>query len=245
MARPSPRSEGFSPQHTRFRPEFLDFRRGIRVGNLDDDERITRILKVALEARYRQPFVTERWGRGVYWQWIGFLAKANRAAKPLSSKVSFGCAKFFLMVDTDDQRFKCGLQVERGLLEAPPGQERFELRDDWDWHRLMGALKPKGGMERELKRLVLREGFQVQAGGWHSDLFRYSKSTLPPVTRLRSRPGAGPGKRLGRIPALFLHGRGYRPGNFGNRPGGSHAGHLRGSDPRHAVVHPDAAVIQP
>ena len=57
-------SRGFSPQHTRFRPEFLDFRRGIRVGNLNDDERITRILKVALEARYRQPFVTERWGRG-------------------------------------------------------------------------------------------------------------------------------------------------------------------------------------
>ena len=159
MPRPSVSEQGFSPQHTRFRPEFLDFRRGIRVGNLNDDERITRILKVALEARYRQPFVTERWGRGVYWQWIGYLAKANRTAKPLSSKVSFGCAKFFLMIDTDDQRFKCGLQVERGLLKAPPGQERFELRDDWDWHRLLQALKPKGAMERELKRLVMREGF--------------------------------------------------------------------------------------
>ena len=43
-----------------FRPEFLDFRRGIRVGNLEDHERITRILKLALEARYRQAFVTER-----------------------------------------------------------------------------------------------------------------------------------------------------------------------------------------
>ena len=154
MPRPSACVQGFSPQHTRFRPEFLDFRRGIRVGNLNDDERITRILKVALEARYAQPFVTERWGRGVYWQWIGYLAKANRTAKPLSSKVSFGCAKFFLMVDTDDQRFKCGLQVERGFLKAPPGQDRFELRGDWDWHRLLKALKPKGAMERELKRLV-------------------------------------------------------------------------------------------
>ncbi len=45
-----------------FRPEFLDFRRGIRVGNLEETERITRILKLALEARYQQPFVTERWG---------------------------------------------------------------------------------------------------------------------------------------------------------------------------------------
>ena len=193
MAPSSARSQGFSPQRTRFRPEFLDFQRGIRVGNLDDDERITRILKVALEARYRQPFVTERWGRGVYWQWIGFLAKANRAVKPLSSKVSFGCAKFFLMIDTGEQRFKCGLQVERGFLKAPPGQERFELRDDWDWHRLMQALKPKGAMEGELKRLVIREGFRVQAGGWRSDLFHYSKTTLPTVSRLRAALEQAPG----------------------------------------------------
>jgi hypothetical protein len=34
-----------------FRPEFLDFERGIHVGNLQDNERITRILKLALEAR--------------------------------------------------------------------------------------------------------------------------------------------------------------------------------------------------
>src|ERR1035438_8973859 len=46
-----------------FRSEFLDFERGIHVGNLQDNERITRILKLALEARYGQPFVTERWGR--------------------------------------------------------------------------------------------------------------------------------------------------------------------------------------
>jgi len=56
-----------------FRPEFLDFQRGIRVGNLEDNERITRILKLALESRYGQPFVTERWSRGVHWQWIGYL----------------------------------------------------------------------------------------------------------------------------------------------------------------------------
>ncbi len=94
-----------------FRPEFLDFRRGIRVGNLEENERITRILKLALESRYEQPFVTERWGRGVYWQWIGYLPRANRAAKPISGNVSFGCSKFFLMVDTDEQLFKCGMQV--------------------------------------------------------------------------------------------------------------------------------------
>ena len=69
-----------------FRPEYLDFEHGIRVGNLEEHERITRILKLALEARYAQPFVTERWGRGVFWQWIGFLARANRTAKPLSCR---------------------------------------------------------------------------------------------------------------------------------------------------------------
>ena len=34
-----------------FRPEFLDFQRGIRVGNLEDHERITRLLKLEVEAR--------------------------------------------------------------------------------------------------------------------------------------------------------------------------------------------------
>ena len=62
MQLPADRSQGFYPQNTRFRPKFLDFRRGIRVGNLDDDERITRILKVSLERRFSQSFVTERRG---------------------------------------------------------------------------------------------------------------------------------------------------------------------------------------
>jgi hypothetical protein len=100
-----------------FRPDLLDFKRGIHVGNLEENERITRILKLALEARYGQPFVTERWGRGVYWRWIGFLARANREAKPISSKVSFGCAKYFISLDPEESTFKCGMQVERGYLK--------------------------------------------------------------------------------------------------------------------------------
>ena len=191
---PSPAShQPLSFQNTRFRPEFLDFRRGIHVGNLKDNERITRILKLALESRYRQIFVTDRWGRGVYWQWIGYLAKANRAAKPISSNVSFGCSKFFIMIDKDERLFKCGLQVERGFLKAPEGQARFELRDDWDWHRLLKALKPKGPMEKELKRLVTREGFWLRAGSWHSEVLRFSKSAFPTMSQLRSRLEKAPG----------------------------------------------------
>lgn len=168
-----------------FRPEFLDFRRGIRVGNLEDNERITRILKLALESRYRQPFITERWGRGVYWQWIGYLPRANRAAKPISSHVSFGCSKFFLMVDTDEQLFKCGFQVERGYLQAPREYPDCKLQADWDWHRLLRALKPGSPLERELRRLVLREGFLLHAGSWEAEALRFSKADFPPMRKLK------------------------------------------------------------
>lgn len=168
-----------------FRPTFLDFDRGIRVGNLEENERITRILKLALESRYRQPFVTERWGRGVYWRWIGYLPRANRGAKPLSSHVSFGCSKFFIMVDTDERLFQCGLQVERGYLKAPREYRECELRPDWDWHRLLKALKPKSAMERELRRLVLREGFRIFAGSWEAEPARFSKTNFPSMTKLR------------------------------------------------------------
>lgn len=167
-----------------FRPEYLDFSRGIHVGNLEDNERITRILKLELEAGYGEPFVTERWGRGVYWQWIGYLPRANRAAKPLSSQVSFGCSKFFLMVDTEEKLFKCGLQVERGYLKAPRDYRDCELRPDWDWHRLVKSLTPRGAMERELGRLIKREGFWIHAGTWDEPAsFSLTNWSGPPKLR--------------------------------------------------------------
>jgi hypothetical protein len=167
-----------------FRPEFLDFQRGIRVGNLEENERITRILKLALESRYGEGFVTERYGRGVHWRWIGYLSRANRTAKPLSSHVSFGCSKFFIEVDTEDRLFKCGLQVERGFAKAPRGPRDFQLRADWDWHRLLKALRPGGPMERELARL-LREGFMVHGGSWAEGPSCYSRAGYPGAARFR------------------------------------------------------------
>lgn len=167
-----------------FRPEFLDFHRGIRVGNLEDNERITRILKLELEERYRESFVTERWGRGIFWRWIGFLPRANRTAKPISSDVSFGCSKFFVMVDTDQQLFECGMQVERGFVKAPRKSQQWELRSDWDWCRLLNSLKGKGPIEREFKRL-LREGFLLWGGSWEEEAFCFSREDLPSVTKLR------------------------------------------------------------
>ncbi len=168
-----------------FRPEYLDFKRGIRVGNLEDNERITRILKLALEERYAQPFVTERWGRGVFWRWIGYLPKANKTCKPVSSKVSFGCSKFFLEVDTEEGLFKCGLQVERGYVRAPREARDCQLQSDWDWHRLLKSLKPGSLMERHLKRLLVREGFRLFAGAWSEESEEFSKASFPEMRLLR------------------------------------------------------------
>jgi hypothetical protein len=56
------------PTGEAFRPEWIDFERGIRVGNIEPHERITQILKFGLEKRHGVKFVTDRWGRGVYWQ---------------------------------------------------------------------------------------------------------------------------------------------------------------------------------
>jgi hypothetical protein len=177
----------------RFRPEFLDFQRGIHVGNLEDNERITRILKLELESRYHQPFVTERWGRGVFWQWIALLPRADREAKPISNRISFGCSKFFIEVDTDEKLFKCGMQIERGYVKAPRSFPECRLAPDWDWHRLVKALKPNSPMERELKRLIVREGFRLQAGSWETAPGRFDKANFPTMTKLRRLIGAAPG----------------------------------------------------
>ncbi len=169
----------------RFKPEYLDFQRGIRVGNLADNERITRILKLAIESRFQEPFVTERWGRGVFWRWIGFLSRANRTVKPLSGNVSFGCAKFFVMLDPDERLFKCGMQVERGYEEAPHDRLQCQLKPDWDWHRLLKGLKPNSPVERELKRLTLREGFEIFAGSLEGEATLLTRQNFPGVERLR------------------------------------------------------------
>jgi len=164
-----------------FRPEFLDFQRGIRVGHLEPHERITQILKLSLEDRHGQTFVTDRWGRGVYWQWICFLPKANRLAKPVSSQVNFGCAKYFIMVDREEERFKAGLQIERGFVRTEQYPD-CRLCDDWDWNRLVVGLRDGGPLMKELRRLA-GEDFEIQVGSWESPA-RFSQSDFPSSGRL-------------------------------------------------------------
>ncbi|RPJ57253.1 MAG: hypothetical protein EHM23_21150 [Acidobacteria bacterium] len=183
-----------------FRPEFLDFQRGIRVGHLEPHERITQILKLSLEERYRQTFVTDRWGRGVYWQWICFLPKANRLAKPVSSHVNFGCSKYFIMVDREEARFKAGLQIERGLVDSEP-HPGCQLRDDWDWNRLVAGIKDGGPLFKELRRLT-GEDFEIQAGSWELPN-RFSEANMPAASRLAAMLNSMPPDRWGAFQLFY------------------------------------------
>lgn len=161
------------PTGEAFRVEWIDFDRGIRVGNLQPHERITQILKYGLEQKYDAKFVTDRWGRGVFWQWICWLPRANREAKPLSHDVNFGCAKFFISADREQSVFQSGMQVERGSIREDseiPGT----LQKDWDWHRLMRQCNDGTVLNREMTRLVRREGFIARLIGGTSATFTAS-----------------------------------------------------------------------
>ena len=94
-----PKYVGQEPTGEAFRTEWIDFENGIRVGNIEPHERITQILKYHLMQRYKTPFITDRWGRGVFWQWICWLPKANKQAKPISNGTNFGCAKLFISIE--------------------------------------------------------------------------------------------------------------------------------------------------
>jgi hypothetical protein len=160
---------GELPTGEAFRSEWIDFERGIRVGNLEPHERITQILKFHLEQRYGTPFVIDRWGRGVYWQWICWLPRANREAKPVSHDVNFGCAKLFISADTDEKIFKSGLQIERGYARGPEPYPGCVLKNDWDWHRLIKQCAAGTELDSELHRLVKREGFVAEVGNWEAN----------------------------------------------------------------------------
>ncbi|MBI4444860.1 MAG: hypothetical protein HY645_03025 [Acidobacteria bacterium] len=158
-----------------FQTEFIDFNRGIRVGRLEANQRITQILKTALEARYSEPFVIDRWGRGVFWQWICFVPRSNRMVKKISSGANFSSSKFFIGLDKEERCFQSGLQVERGFIEAPKEYPYCQLRGDWDWHRLLRGLKTDASFHVLLQRLVKQEGFCIRAGGWEK-LKRFSRN---------------------------------------------------------------------
>ena len=169
------------PTGEAFRREWIDFERGIRIGNLEPHERITQILKFHLESRYGTPFVIDRWGRGVYWQWICWLPRANREAKPVPHEVNFGCAKLFISADSDRRIFKSGLQIERGYVAGPEPYPGCLLKNDWDWHRLV---KASAALDAELSRLITREGFVVEVGDWETNVV-FTKRNFQTARQIR------------------------------------------------------------
>lgn len=176
---------GELPTGEAFRREWIDFEHGIRVGNLEPHERITQILKFHLESRYCTPFVTDRWGRGVYWQWICWLPRANREAKPISHDVNFGCAKLFISVEQEQKVFKSGLQIERGYARGPEPYPGCLLKADWDWHRLM---KPSVALEEEFRRLIHHEGFVAEVGDWDANAV-FTKKNFKAARQIRDAVG--------------------------------------------------------
>jgi len=172
------------PTGEAFRSGWIDFQRGIRVGNIAPHERITQILKFYLEQRYRTPFVTDRWGRGVYWQWICWLPRANREAKPISNKINFGCAKLFISADSGTKVFKSGLQIERGYVQGPEPYPGCLLKDDWDWHRLIQQSAAGTELDKELHRLVEHEGFVVEVGDWEANAV-FTKKNFTSARQIR------------------------------------------------------------
>lgn len=173
------------PTGEAFRPEWIDFAHGIRVGNLEPHERITQILKFHLESRHGTPFVTDRWGRGVYWQWICWLPRANRDAKRVSHHVNFSCAKLFISADGDRRVFKSGLQVERGYVSGPEAERPWGLREDFDWHRLVKQCRAGTVFDRELRRLVQREGFIATVIGEQAS-GEWTERNFSSTTRMRA-----------------------------------------------------------
>jgi len=178
------------PSGEAFRPEWIDFDKGFRVGNLEPHERITQILKYRLETRYGTKFVTDRWGRGVYWQWICWLPRANREAKPVSNDTNFGSAKLTISQDRAKRIFQCGCAVERGFVSGKPSIPGILLKKDWDWNRLMAQCAEGTPLDVELRRLILREGFVAAISG--AAAARFTKENFISAKQLRESADAAP-----------------------------------------------------
>jgi hypothetical protein len=65
--------------------------------------------------------------------------------------------------------FTSGLQIERGYAEGPAPYPGCLLQDDWDWHRLVKQCAAGTVLDRELHRLLEREGFVAEVGDFETN----------------------------------------------------------------------------
>jgi hypothetical protein len=59
--------------------------------------------------------------------------------------------------------------IERGYAEGPAAYPGCLLQRDWDWHRFVRACARGTPLERELRRLLVREGFVAEVGDWEAN----------------------------------------------------------------------------
>ena len=145
-----------------FRTRWIDVERGIRVGHLEEHERITWILKQRLGERYNDRFIIDRWGRGVYWQYIWFVPERNWKAKSIGGPGHFASAKYFIAVDQDRRIFQAGLFIESG--HQRDNDPRHVRTREWDWHRFMRHLARDKAFRTTLTRLIRKDGFEARVG---------------------------------------------------------------------------------
>ena len=83
------------------------------------------------------------------------------------------------------------------MIRPPAGNPQIGLGPDWDWHRLLAALVPGGELERQLRRLVRREGVRIDAGSWEPRA-TFGRGEFPDMDLLhRTLAGADPSSWAG------------------------------------------------
>ena len=176
------------PDGSAFQAEWAEAGRGIRVGHLRPEERLTQILKFRLRELFGQDFAIDRWGRGTVWSTIWFVPKPNRLAKGYPGAGHFSSAKFYVGTHSSAEDVRAGFHIESGLARSPDHPEHQRARN-WDWHRFMRALRADAKLDAELRRLVRRDGFRVSLGFFERDVldpktFRGSGSLLGAIRHM-------------------------------------------------------------
>jgi hypothetical protein len=90
----------------------------------------------------------------------------------------------FISADSGTKVFKSGLQIERGYEQGPEPYPGCLLKDDWDWHRLIRQSAAGTELDKELQRLVKREGFVVEVGDWEANAV-FTKENFTSARQIR------------------------------------------------------------
>lgn len=176
------------PDGSAFRAEWVEAGRGIRVGHLRPEERLTQILKFRLREIFGQDFLVDRWGRGSVWSTVWFVPRPNRIAKGYPGAGHFSSAKFYVGTHAGADDVRAGFHIESGLGRSPDHPE-YERAPNWDWNRFLAALRGNDALDAELRRLVRRDGFRVSLGFFERDAlapetFQGSRTLLRAVRRM-------------------------------------------------------------